>query len=127
MKAATWVIPGERMKAGKPHIVPLSARAVLILKAIPRAGEYVFINGGGKSISNMAMLQLMKGMNANGVPHGFRSTFMDWAHDRTSYPKHVIDMALAHSIGGNEDGAGLPARRSASQAHQVDERMGAIL
>jgi integrase len=105
LKAATWTIPGERMKAGKAHVVPLSDRAVELLRAMPRTGEHVFINGGGRPISNMAMLQLVKGMNANGVPHGFRSTFMDWAHERTSYPKHVIDMALAHSIGDKVEAA----------------------
>ena len=52
------------------------------------------------------MLQLLKGMDANGyTPHGFRSTFMDWAHDCTSYPKHVIDMALAHTIGDKVEAA----------------------
>jgi integrase len=106
LKAATWTIPGDRMKVGKEHVVPLSNRAVAILKAMPRAGEHVFLNGGGRPISNMAMLQMLRGTAGNGYTvHGFRSTFMDWAHERTRYPKQVIDMALAHAIGDKAEAA----------------------
>ena len=96
-----WTIPAERMKAGKEHRVPLSDRALAVLASVPRNGSALIF-----PLSNMAMLQLLKGMDANGyTPHGFRSTFMDWCHDCTSYPKHVIDMALAHTIGDKVEAA----------------------
>jgi integrase len=99
--AKTWTIPAERMKAGKEHRVPLSDRAIAVLASVPRNGSAMIF-----PLSNMAMLQLLKGMDANGyTAHGFRSTFMDWAHDCTSYPKHVIDMALAHTIGDKVEAA----------------------
>jgi integrase len=103
LEQAVWVIPSQRMKAGKPHRVPLSDRAVELLRAMPRNGEHVF--GNGKPLSNMALLELLKGMAPGVTTHGFRSTFMDWAHERTSYPKHVIDLALAHTIGDKVEAA----------------------
>lgn len=98
LKAATWTISGERMKAGKAHTVPLSERALGILKAMPRLGESIFINGGGRPISNMAMAELLKGMGERCTVHGFRSTFSDWAHDRTAFAADVIEHALAHTL-----------------------------
>jgi integrase len=87
------------MKAGKEHRVPLSERAVQLLDNLPREGEFVFIGGrAGKPLSNMALLELMRGMAPDCVPHGFRSTFRDWAAERTSYPSEVVEMALAHAI-----------------------------
>ena len=93
LKAKTWIVPAERMKAGKEHKVPLCDRAVEILRELPRHGEKVF------PLSNMAMLELLRGMSPGHTVHGFRSTFMDWAHEQTAFPKVVIDMALAHTIG----------------------------
>jgi integrase len=59
----------------------------------------VFISGrAGKPLSNMALLELMRGMAPEYVPHGFRSSFRDWAAERTSYPSEVVEMALAHAI-----------------------------
>lgn len=94
-----WVIPGSRMKAGKEHKVPLNDRAVAILQALPRDGERVF------PLSNMAMLQLLRGLRPGLTVHGFRSAFMDWAHERTSFPKVAIDMALAHTVGDKVEAA----------------------
>ena len=114
LKAATWTIPASRMKAGKSHVVPLSDAALAILRDVAQkvpasgtksAAPHIFINGGGKPLSNMAMAELIKGLDVSCTVHGFRSTFMDWAHDRTTYPKHVIDMALAHSIGDKTEAA----------------------
>ena len=101
LKAAVWTIPAARMKAGKEHRIPLSERAVELLNSLPREGEFVFIGGrAGKPFSNMAMLELLRGMKpgAGYVPHGFRSTFRDWAAERTAYPSEVVEMALAHVI-----------------------------
>ena len=91
--AKTWTIPAARMKAGKAHKVPLSARALEILAALPREGEHIF------PLSNMAMLELLRGMRKGTTVHGFRSSFRDWAAERTSYPNHVAEAALAHAIG----------------------------
>jgi integrase len=103
LKAATWTVPADRMKAGKAHTVPLSDRAVEILRHLGSnttkvATGFVFLNGFGKPISNMAMAELVKGMGATCTVHGFRSTFSDWAHDRTGYAPDVIEHALAHTI-----------------------------
>ena len=84
LDAAVWTIPAARMKAKRDHRVPLSDSAVAILRDLPRKGDHVFINGGGKPLSNMALLELLRGMAGNGYTvHGFRSAFSDWARDRT--------------------------------------------
>jgi integrase len=90
--AKAWTIPAARMKAAKPHRVPLSDRAAEILAALPREGEHIF------PLSNMAMLELLRGMRPGTTVHGFRSSFRDWAAERTSYPNHVAEAALAHTI-----------------------------
>lgn len=103
-----WTVPAARMKAGREHRVPLSDHAVEILKSLPREDEnpHVFIGGRkGKPLSNMAMLELMKHIRPGFVPHGFRSTFRDWAAERTSYPNHVAEMALAHVVGDKVEAA----------------------
>ena len=82
------------MKAKKEHCVPLSDRAVAILESIPRNGSALVF-----PLSNAAMLMLLKGMDANGYTlHGFRSTLRDWAGDNSSYPREVIEHALAHQL-----------------------------
>lgn len=105
MDRRLWVIPAERMKAGKAHTVPLNDRAMQILKqqlAI-KHGEYVFMVTHGerlKPLSSGAMLQLMRGMSGfnSYVPHGFRSTFTDWGNEESNHSHEVIEMALAHAI-----------------------------
>jgi integrase len=91
--AKVWTIPAARMKAGKAHRVPLSDRAAEILASLPREGEHIF------PLSNMAMLELLRGTRPGTTVHGFRSSFRDWAAERTSYPNHVAEAALAHTIG----------------------------
>lgn len=95
-----WVVPAERMKGAKQHRVPLSKQARAILKALPRDGSgYIFPGAvAGRPLSNMAMRELMKPMRPGYVPHGFRSTFSDWARENTNYPRDVVEMALAHAI-----------------------------
>jgi integrase len=107
LEAKVWTVPAERMKAKREHRVPLSPWAVDILKALPREADYVF-PGTEKdtAISNMAMNQLLKRMERNDITvHGFRSTFRDWAAERTAYPNHVVEMALAHVIGDKVEAA----------------------
>jgi integrase len=112
LKEAVWTIPSARMKAGKEHQVPLSRRAIELLESIPRtSGGYVFPGAKPKSpLSNMAMLELLRRVRGDGLTvHGFRSTFRDWAGDRTHYPREVIEHALAHQI---KDKAEASYRRS---------------
>lgn len=105
-----WTIPSERMKAGKEHRVPLSKAALSILKAMQEADlsdEFVFPGTRPKKpLSNMAFLQLLKRMKrADLTSHGFRSTFRDWAAERTNYPREVAEMALAHVVSDKVEAA----------------------
>ena len=97
-----WTIPGERMKAGREHTVPLSKQAVALLEALPRIGDYVFPGAvEGKPLSDMALMQLLRGMDANGFAvHGFRSSFRDWAGETlgTRFEHETIEHALAHQL-----------------------------
>ncbi|HML93415.1 integrase arm-type DNA-binding domain-containing protein [Methyloceanibacter sp.] len=100
LDAGLWTIPAGRMKGGKEHEVPLSGQAVALLSDLPREqGGYVFPGARSKQpLSNMAMLQLLRGMRDGLTVHGFRSTFRDWAGDQTSFPRDVIEHALAHQL-----------------------------
>lgn len=97
-----WVIPADRMKADKEHRVPVPRAAVAILKRMKeiRLSTYVFPGAKpGRPLSNMAIAMLMRGMGyGHATPHGFRSSFRDWAAERTSFPGEVAEMALAHKI-----------------------------
>ena len=113
MKAGVWVLPKERMKAGKEHRVPLSDAALALLSKAPRmeGSELVFTSVRGGELSDATMSQLMRRMgykDAAGrlaVPHGLRSTFRDWAGERTSYPRDVVEAALAHVRGDKTEAA----------------------
>ena len=96
-----WTIPAARMKAKKDHRVPLTDGALEILKGLPREGEFVFIGDQpGTALGHSAMDQVRKRMGRRDfVVHGFRSTFRDWAAERTTYANHIVEMALAHAIG----------------------------
>ena len=106
-----WVIPAQRMKAGDEHRVPLSPRAVEILKAMEAAhtahNPHVFAGQAkGKGLTNMAMAALLKRMGRDAITvHGFRSTFRDWASEQTSVQHEVCEMALAHVIGNKAEAA----------------------
>jgi integrase len=103
-----WTIPAQRMKTHKEHRVPLSARALAILEEMQRARSYgsntpdAFVFAGGKQgmpLSNMAFLMLLRRMRRGDLTaHGFRSTFRDWAAERTNYPSEVVEMALSHAV-----------------------------
>jgi integrase len=102
-----WTVPGERMKAGKPHRVPLSDRAVEVLVSLPREGEFIFIGARTDAASNPHQLKrVLQRMGCNNITvHGFRSTFRDWAAETTAYPNHVVEMALAHVVGNGVEAA----------------------
>jgi integrase len=94
-----WTVPAERMKAGKEHRVPLSARAVEILESLrPLGSEWLFPGAKGGKLSGMAMAMLMRRMKVDATVHGFRSGFRDWAAECTGYAHEVAEMALAHTI-----------------------------
>jgi integrase len=95
----TWTIPAARMKTGRDHRVPLSDRAIAIVESQPRDGERVF------PLTSMAMLQMLRRMDRTETPHGFRSSFRDWAGETTDYPNHVVEMALAHTVGNKVEAA----------------------
>lgn len=113
IEAAVWTVPAERMKGGREHQVPLSKRAIAILEAVPKErGGFVFPGARVKApLSNMAMLQLLRGMRDGMTVHGFRSAFRDWAGDHSHFPREVIEHALAHQI---KDKAEASYRRSAA-------------
>jgi integrase len=102
LKAKLWTVPGERMKTGRTHVVPLSDRTIEILKALPRVHGCDFLFPGakaGQSINRFGMLELLRSMRSDDVTvHGFRSTFRDWCGDQTSHPRDVVEAALAHRI-----------------------------
>lgn len=98
---AIWIIPAQRMKAGVEHRVPLSHAAVQLLRALPTIDENPYVFPGmkrGKPLSDMSMLEMLRGMREGFTVHGFRSTFQDWAEDTTMHPDVITDMALAHTI-----------------------------
>lgn len=103
LKAKVWTIPAERMKASRPHRVPLSDRVLEILEMTPREANNPYVFPGakrGKPLSNMAMLELLQGMEGTEglTVHGFRSTFRDWAAERSSFPREIAEAALAHVV-----------------------------
>jgi integrase len=104
LEAALWTVPAERMKTQRLHRVALSAQAVALLRAMPHDGssDAVFWGrskkGQGGTISQWAMLMLLRGMRPGLTVHGFRSSFRDWAAESTSFPAEVVEMALAHTI-----------------------------
>ena len=103
----TWLIPADRMKASKEHRVPLSDAALALLDALPviAGNDLVFPAPRGGVLSDMTLTACMRRMNLDAVPHGFRSTFRDWASELTSYPRDVAEMALAHTIGDKVEAA----------------------
>jgi len=107
LAAKVWTLPGNRMKAGKEHRVPLSDAALALLRALPKmaGSELVFPAPRGGELSDMTLTAVLRRMEVPAVPHGFRSTFRDWAAERTSYPRDVAEMALAHAIGDKVEAA----------------------
>jgi len=97
-----WVVPGERMKSGRPHRVPLSGRAIELLANLPREGEYVFPGHrtGGRMYTN-ALTLLLRRMGHPGISaHATsRASFKTWGYERTNFPRELIEAALAHIVG----------------------------
>jgi integrase len=107
----TWTVSAERMKAGREHRVPLSARALGILEEMQahRQADDGFVFPGGKSgepLSNMAFLMLLRRMKRDDLTaHGFRATFKTWASERTGFQNEIVEAALAHVVGSKVEQA----------------------
>jgi integrase len=110
-KNKIWTVPASRMKAGKEHRIPLCDRALQILDDVSAGGgdkqEFLFPGrSAGESLSNMAMLTVLRRMGRGDLTvHGFRSTFRDWAAERTKFQKEAIEMALAHTVADKVEAA----------------------
>jgi integrase len=104
-----WTVPAERMKSAREHRVPLSDAALAILEQMQAIcqGDFVFPGGkAGRPISNMAMLMALRRMGPGDLTaHGFRSSFRDWAAERTDFPNEVAEMALAHAVSNKVEAA----------------------
>jgi integrase len=102
MQAEIWTVPAERAKTGREHRVPLSPRALEILRRankISAEGNHIFPGRAkGKGLSNMAFLKIIERLNFNITAHGFRSTFRDWCAEKTDFSSELAEMALAHAI-----------------------------
>ena len=97
--AATWTVPPARMKAKLEHRVPLSGRAVAVLdeaREIADRSGLVFPSPTGRVLSDSTLSKLLRELGIGAVPHGFRSSFRDWAAERTDVPREVCELALAH-------------------------------
>jgi len=93
LNGRAWVIPSERMKAGREHRVPLSDAAIAILEALPRDGSRVF------PVDTVTVWRAVKRLRPEITLHGFRSTFRDWAGERTGFAREVVEQCLAHAAG----------------------------
>lgn len=124
LKNGIWTVPGTRMKAGREHRVPLSSTAIKLLTAQPRlmGCSYVFPSPRNGQMSDMTISAVMRRIQAAeenegrsgfldprsrrpAVPHGLRSSFRDWAAERTNYPRDMAEMALAHNVGSEVERA----------------------
>jgi integrase len=109
LDAKLWKIPGERMKAGKEHVVPLSDAAVAIVKRMEkeRTNGWVFPGARDEApLSDMSLTAVLRRMGRDDLTaHGFRSTFRDWAAECTAYPAEMAEMALAHTVSDKVEAA----------------------
>ena len=99
IEAATWTVPGDRMKANRPHVAPLSGRALNVLRdarELCDGSGLVFPSMRGKIMSDMTISKLVKERGIEAVPHGFRSSFRQWAAECTNVPREICEEALAH-------------------------------
>jgi integrase len=93
-----WTIPGERMKGGQEHRVPLSAASVAVLARMPREGDFVFPSDRpDRPVHGNTVWLLVKELGG-GTVHGFRSAFRDWVREETNFPSEAAELALAHAI-----------------------------
>lgn len=118
MDTAIWTVPAQRMKAGQEHRVPLSKEAMALLRSLPHLhrSDLMFPGSKGQPLSDMTMTAVMRRMEVDAVPHGFRSTFRDWVGEKTHHPRELAEQALAHTLESKVEAAyrrgdGLEKRR----------------
>lgn len=102
LDAGVWNIPAERMKMQRPHRVPLSGQAIIILHETEKLKDtsgLIFPSMRGKALSDMTLSKLVRELGFDAHVHGFRSSFRTWAQEQTIYPREVAEAALAHSVG----------------------------
>lgn len=112
-EAALWTIPGERMKGSKDHVVPLTAAALAVIERAkrwriePNKSDGLIFPGmkRGEALSDMTLTKVMRDMSLTAVPHGFRSSFKDWASETTEFPNELSEAALAHAIENKSEAA----------------------
>ena len=96
-----WTIPAPRTKGNREHRLPLCGRALQILeeaRMLDRGSPFVFPSVRGKPLGSTAMAELLGELKIAAVPHGFRSSFWDWAAEETGHPREVAEAALAHKV-----------------------------
>ena len=101
IEGRVWTVPALRTKAKRGHRVPLSGRVLEILdaaRALGHGNALVFPSGRGRRLSDMMLSGLLKELEIPAVPHGFRSSFRDWAGEETNHPREVVEAALAHVV-----------------------------
>jgi len=124
MEKKVWTVPAARMKAAREHRVPLSDRAMAILKKLAdaRSGELVFQSPRGGMLSHVAMAKVLRRLGIDGsTVHGFRSAFRDWAGNETHFAREIAEAALAHVVGDKAEqayrrGDALEKRRALMEA-----------
>ena len=109
LDAATWTVPADRTKTGRPHAVPLSGRAVAVLaeaREVSDGSGLVFPSTRpGRPLSDSSLSKLLRENGIEAVPHGFRSSFRDWCSERTNAPREVAEAALAHVVANQVEAA----------------------
>ena len=109
LPARVWTVPAKRMKSRREHRIPLCGRAVEILEAARALGDgrgvLVFPSQGGKPISITRLPRMLHNLKVAAVPHGFRSSFRDWAAEETNHPREVVEAALAHVVTNQTEAA----------------------
>jgi integrase len=103
-----WTIPAQRIKAGKEHRVPLSARAIVLLerqREHMNGDVHVFTGYGQGPLSRKSMIEFLRNMGIKVSVHGFRSTFRNWCGDKTQFDRETAETCLAHQVGNQVERA----------------------
>ncbi len=101
LDSAIWTVPGERMKAGRPHRVPLSKSAIAVLQTVRGLDPQLVFPGQkrGRPMHDMTIAAPLKRLTVPATVHGMRSSFRDWAAERTNAPREIAELCLAHEVG----------------------------
>ena len=103
-----WIVPPERMKAGREHRVPLADRVIKILEEMQRFRVSGFVFPGarvGRGLGPVALQRALRQLRFGCTPHGFRSAFADWCTEKTNFPSEMREIALAHKVGSKTEEA----------------------